>query len=139
MESDETDNKRYTLEVLPRYVGNRYALLLSYIGYKTLDDLAKVPEFYISSLGGFGPARMRKLEQALADHGLCFLHVPKRDLMGKIHETLGSLGSWQQPRTPPHQRFQEAWSQVSSPAATPSDRAETTHRVAASRTARPSP
>ncbi len=41
-------------------------------GYRTLADLAAVPEARIAELHGIGPNALRRLRSALAEHGMRF-------------------------------------------------------------------
>jgi hypothetical protein len=76
------------LEILPSYIGARYAMLLLYLGYDTLEDLASVGEWHIKSIPGFGPNRMTALRTALGEHGLAFKPVEPVDLMPQIKQAM---------------------------------------------------
>lgn len=89
MEGVITDEQEHlVLEILPTYVGWRYARLVRSLGYRTLEDLSKVREIELSALGGFGEGRMTQIRAALADHDLKFYDGPKADLTDQIQATM---------------------------------------------------
>ncbi len=91
MISEPQDDELLVITVLPQYIGERYALLVRSLGYRTLDDLAAVRESRLSVLGGFGERRMAGIRQALADHGRAFHDGPKADLTPQIEAMTARL------------------------------------------------
>lgn len=91
MNKNSQDEELLVIAILPKYIGERYALLVRSLGYRTLDDLAGVRESRLSVLGGFGESRMADIRQALADHGKAFYDGPKVDLTGQIRATADRL------------------------------------------------
>lgn len=85
------------LEVLPPYVGPKFALLVRRLGFRTMGELAQSREIDLSSLSGFGAVRMEQLRQALTDHGLSFKPAPIADLMPRIRRTMSEWSAIIQP------------------------------------------
>lgn len=88
---DQQDPELLVIIILPKYIGERYALLVRSLGYRTLDDLAAVRECQISVLGGFGERRMSGIRDALTDHDLNFFDGPKADLTPQIEAMTARL------------------------------------------------
>ena len=112
MKNDAHDEEaRWTTECLSPFIGRKRALLLFQVGYKKIDDLSKIPEYFVSNLFGFGPSSMEKLKQGMTTYGIKFRCSERPEFDGpteialaiaRLREEFGVANK------PPHVKLQEA-------------------------------